>query len=195
MQARFVVMANGPLNRPKLPGIPGIETFKGHSFHTSRWDYDYTGGDSDGRPDRARGQAGRRSSAPARRPSSACRTSAAAREAALRLPAHALVRRRARQPADRSGLGRQPGARLAEAADGELQHPGLRRLRRTRTWSATAGPTSSATCSIAAVRRRQAGDAGRRSGRADGDGRLPQDEPGPRPGGRRWSRTRRPPRR
>jgi len=32
----------------KLPGIPGIETFKGHSFHTSRWDYAYTGGDSAG---------------------------------------------------------------------------------------------------------------------------------------------------
>ena len=41
-------MANGPLHRPKLPGIPGIETFKGHSFHTSRWDYDYTGGDTTG---------------------------------------------------------------------------------------------------------------------------------------------------
>jgi cyclohexanone monooxygenase len=48
MKARFVVMANGPLHRPKLPGIPGVETFKGHTFHTSRWDYDYTGGDSDG---------------------------------------------------------------------------------------------------------------------------------------------------
>ncbi len=46
--ARFVCMPTGPLNRPKLPGIPGIETFKGHSFHTSRWDYDYTGGTSDG---------------------------------------------------------------------------------------------------------------------------------------------------
>ncbi len=46
--ARFVVMGNGPLHRPKLPGIPGIETFEGHSFHTSRWDYDYTGGDSTG---------------------------------------------------------------------------------------------------------------------------------------------------
>ncbi len=39
-------MANGPLNKPKLPGIPGITEFKGHTFHTSRWDYDYTGGDS-----------------------------------------------------------------------------------------------------------------------------------------------------
>jgi cyclohexanone monooxygenase len=48
MKARFVVMANGPLHRPKLPGIPGIEGFKGHSFHTSRWDYAYTGGDSRG---------------------------------------------------------------------------------------------------------------------------------------------------
>ena len=48
MKARYVVMANGPLHRPKLPGIPGVETFKGHSFHTSRWDYGYTGGDSNG---------------------------------------------------------------------------------------------------------------------------------------------------
>ncbi|HVZ69417.1 MAG TPA: NAD(P)/FAD-dependent oxidoreductase [Rhizomicrobium sp.] len=48
MKARFVVMANGPLHRPKLPGIPGIDDFKGHSFHTSRWDYDYTGGNSQG---------------------------------------------------------------------------------------------------------------------------------------------------
>ena len=48
MRARFVVMANGPLHRPKLPGIPGIESFQGHTFHTSRWDYAYTGGDSEG---------------------------------------------------------------------------------------------------------------------------------------------------
>jgi cyclohexanone monooxygenase len=47
-KSKFVCMANGPLNRPKLPGIPGIQSFKGHSFHTSRWDYDYTGGDSYG---------------------------------------------------------------------------------------------------------------------------------------------------
>jgi len=48
MRARFVIMANGPLHRPKLPAIDGIETFQGHTFHTSRWDYDYTGGDCDG---------------------------------------------------------------------------------------------------------------------------------------------------
>ena len=46
--ARFVVMGTGPYNRPKLPGIPGIRSFRGHSFHTSRWDYDYTGGDRQG---------------------------------------------------------------------------------------------------------------------------------------------------
>ncbi|MFC0283449.1 flavin-containing monooxygenase [Camelimonas abortus] len=46
--ARFVILNGGPLERPKLPGIPGIETFRGHSFHTSRWDYAYTGGDSNG---------------------------------------------------------------------------------------------------------------------------------------------------
>jgi cyclohexanone monooxygenase len=46
--ARFVIQATGPANRPKLPGIPGISSFKGHSFHTSRWDYDYTGGDHKG---------------------------------------------------------------------------------------------------------------------------------------------------
>jgi len=47
-RARYVAMANGPLSRPKLPGIPGINDFKGHTFHTSRWDYRYTGGDSSG---------------------------------------------------------------------------------------------------------------------------------------------------
>ncbi|HUN58544.1 MAG TPA: NAD(P)/FAD-dependent oxidoreductase [Candidatus Binataceae bacterium] len=46
--ARHIIMSSGPLNRPKLPAIPGIENFKGHTFHTSRWDYDYTGGDTNG---------------------------------------------------------------------------------------------------------------------------------------------------
>ncbi len=45
MRARFVAMANGYLQKPKLPGIDGIMTFGGHAFHTSRWDYDYTGTD------------------------------------------------------------------------------------------------------------------------------------------------------
>lgn len=45
IRARFVAMANGYLQKPKLPGIAGITTFTGHAFHTSRWDYDYTGDD------------------------------------------------------------------------------------------------------------------------------------------------------
>ena len=48
--AQFVGMGTGPLHVAKLPGIPGIADFRGHSFHTSRWDYDYTGGDPDGAP-------------------------------------------------------------------------------------------------------------------------------------------------
>lgn len=44
LRARFVIMANGLLNIPKLPGVPGIADFKGKMFHTGRWDYDYTGG-------------------------------------------------------------------------------------------------------------------------------------------------------
>lgn len=48
VRARFVVSALGPMSRPKLPGIPGLEAFAGHSFHTARWDYGYTGGDTTG---------------------------------------------------------------------------------------------------------------------------------------------------
>ncbi len=48
IRARFVIQAAGVANRPKLPGIPGIADFAGHSFHTSRWDYQYTGGDHSG---------------------------------------------------------------------------------------------------------------------------------------------------
>lgn len=50
IRARFVAMGTGPLHRPKLPGIPGIDGFEGECFHTSRWDYGYTGGNSAGAP-------------------------------------------------------------------------------------------------------------------------------------------------
>lgn len=52
IRARFVVMCQGPYNRPKLPGIPGIADFTGHTFHTARWDYEYTGGNMHGGLDR-----------------------------------------------------------------------------------------------------------------------------------------------
>ena len=52
MKARYVCLGTGSANRPRLPGIPGIETFEGHSFHTCRWDYDYTGGGQEGNLDK-----------------------------------------------------------------------------------------------------------------------------------------------
>ena len=45
MKARFVICANGTLSKPKLARIDGLESFRGHSFHTSCWDYEYTGDD------------------------------------------------------------------------------------------------------------------------------------------------------
>jgi len=42
MRAQFVICANGTLSKPKLSKIRGMESFAGHSFHTSRWDYEYT---------------------------------------------------------------------------------------------------------------------------------------------------------
>ena len=41
---RWYVLAVGILNLLKLPTIPGMEDFGGHSFHSARWDYAYTGG-------------------------------------------------------------------------------------------------------------------------------------------------------
>jgi len=48
IKARYVCLGTGPANRPRLPGIAGIDDFKGHSFHTCRWDYEYTGGGPEG---------------------------------------------------------------------------------------------------------------------------------------------------
>lgn len=48
IKSRFIIPAAGPLHRPKFLGVPGIEDFKGHSFHSSRWDFSYTGGDPSG---------------------------------------------------------------------------------------------------------------------------------------------------
>ena len=50
LMARYVTMGTGPLHRPKLPGIPGLDAFQGACFHTARWDYAVTGGDPSGAP-------------------------------------------------------------------------------------------------------------------------------------------------
>ena len=63
MKARFVICANGTLSKPKLSKINGMETFKGHSFHTSRWDYAYTGADLSGLEDKVVGIIGTGASA------------------------------------------------------------------------------------------------------------------------------------
>ena len=58
IRSRFVAMANGYLQKPKLPGIVGITDFGGHAFHTSRWDYEYTGNDLRGLSDKRVGIVG-----------------------------------------------------------------------------------------------------------------------------------------
>ena len=63
MRARFVICANGTLSKPKLPKIRGMESYAGHSFHTSRWDYDYTKPDLSGLQDQVVGIIGTGASA------------------------------------------------------------------------------------------------------------------------------------
>jgi cation diffusion facilitator CzcD-associated flavoprotein CzcO len=48
IRARFIILAGGGLDRPKTPKIAGLDSFRGKTFHTSRWDYDYTGGGTAG---------------------------------------------------------------------------------------------------------------------------------------------------
>ncbi|MFE1602857.1 flavin-containing monooxygenase [Methylobacterium sp. ID0610] len=48
IKAKYVVTATGVFSRPKLPGIKGIDRYKGHTFHSGRWDYAYTGGSPEG---------------------------------------------------------------------------------------------------------------------------------------------------
>lgn len=52
LRTRFVSTQSGIFSRPQLPGIPGIDEFEGESFHSARWNFNYTGGNSDGGLDR-----------------------------------------------------------------------------------------------------------------------------------------------
>jgi cation diffusion facilitator CzcD-associated flavoprotein CzcO len=63
MKAKFVICANGTLSKPKLSKISGMERFQGHSFHTSRWDYAYTGQDLENLADKTVGIIGTGASA------------------------------------------------------------------------------------------------------------------------------------
>ena len=115
----------------KLPAIPGMEDFAGRSFHTARWDYEYTGGGptsrSPGWPARSSALIGTGASGIQCVP-----PLAESAEACLRLPAHAVGHRRAGQPAHRPRLRRRPRAGLAAGPDGQLpgDHAGPARRRR-----------------------------------------------------------------
>ncbi len=63
LKAKFVICANGTLSKPKLSKINGMEKFKGHSLHTSRWDYEYTKPDLSGLKDKVVGIIGTGASA------------------------------------------------------------------------------------------------------------------------------------
>lgn len=41
LHARFVVAATGPLTKPLVPEIAGLDSFKGRVMHSARWDQDY----------------------------------------------------------------------------------------------------------------------------------------------------------
>ena len=41
VRARTVVLASGPLPDHKLPDIRGLDTYRGHTIHSARWDHDY----------------------------------------------------------------------------------------------------------------------------------------------------------
>ena len=153
IRARFVAMGTGPLHRPKLPGIPGIEKFRGHAFHTSRWDYAYTGGSYEGAPMDKLARQARRHHRHRRDRGAVHPAALARRRAALRLPAHAVVRRHPQQPRDRPRLVRDARAGLAAQVAAELRDAPDRRLRATRTSSRTAGRTSRSASATASCRR------------------------------------------
>ncbi|WP_460841483.1 flavin-containing monooxygenase, partial [Nocardioides marmoraquaticus] len=40
VRARFLINGSGVLTTPKAPDLPGIDTFRGTTVHTARWDHD-----------------------------------------------------------------------------------------------------------------------------------------------------------
>ena len=167
-------MASGPLHRPKLPGIPGIETFKGHTFHTSRWDYDYTGGDSDGNLDGLTGKRVGIIGTGATAVQCVPHLGEAAEQLYVFQRTPSSIDVRANRPTDPEWAA-SLGAGVAAEAGWTTSTPSCPAASPTKTSSTTAGPTSSASCSCMiqqGCRRRD----DRRVARADdGDGRLRED--------------------
>jgi cation diffusion facilitator CzcD-associated flavoprotein CzcO len=44
LQIKYAILGGGQMTHPKVPDVEGLGKFQGHMFHTSRWDYAYTGG-------------------------------------------------------------------------------------------------------------------------------------------------------
>ncbi len=42
LTAEVLVAAAGPLNEPKLPQIPGLQSFQGAMFHSAEWDHEHS---------------------------------------------------------------------------------------------------------------------------------------------------------
>ena len=143
IKARFVVHGDGTANRPKLPGIPGIDDFEGHTFHTSRWDYDYTGGDHNGGltklADKRVAIIGTGATAIQCVPF----VGEYAKQLYVFQRTPSSVDLRGNKPTDPEWVA-DAEAGLAARAARELRRDGHRPDRSTRTWSTTAGPTSSA---------------------------------------------------
>ncbi len=121
MRARFVILANGILTTPKLARIEGMETFKGESFHTSRWNYNVDLRRQAGRHHRHRRD--RRAGDPRARQD---------RRGALRVPAHAVHRSTCATSARRPTRSAQTWA----------NEPGWARARRARFAKISAGRTA-----------------------------------------------------
>ena len=186
LRARFVVQAAGTANTPKLPGIEGIHDYQGHSFHTCRWDYDYTGGDHNGGltklADKRVGVIG---------------TGCTAIQAVPFLGEHAKelyvfqrtpssVDARGNSPTDEDWY-KSLEARMAAGAARELRrHRGGPPVR-----GGSGGGWLDGHLPAAAVAAAARGSGGRRSGGTGvggGDRGFPQDERDPRAGGRRGGR-------
>ena len=127
MKAKFVICANGTLSKPRLAKIDGIERFEGHSFHTSRWDYAYTGADLENLADK-RGGHHRHWRQQLCRPCPEPRQGHG--QGAVRLPAHPVVDRCARRLGHRPRVGRPLSSRVgrpsrrARAIAGPSAHRG-----------------------------------------------------------------------
>ena len=119
MTATFVICANGTLAKPQLAIIDGMETFEGNSFHTSRWDYEFTGaGPRELLQDKVVGIIGTGRQRRADRPQPRREG-----QGAVRLPAHAVVDRHPRRLGDRSRVGGEAASRAGRPSGGPRSSP------------------------------------------------------------------------